>query len=390
MGISAMGIVLAPAVGPTLGGLAVDIFSWRYVFFFGVPFSAFALLLTAIFLPRRGNTQSLPLDWVGLILLTVTITTLLLGLGSGEREGWNSDYILGLWFTCAATAALFVYWEMHQPHPLLELSLFRQRQFIMVSIVAFLFGGGLYASTYLVPLFLQLVQNLTPTQSGALLMPAGFLMVAIFPLSGRLSDSLDTRILLAMGAGFFVASFWLMGGADVGTSFATFVFWVVLSRIGIGLVMPALQMTALQGMPVAMLTAASGAFSFMRQLGGAFGVNLSSVVLDQRTSFHFQALAESQTYDNLSSMEALKILNQMAHRQGLGDVQGMTMAIQSLQGFVQSEALIMGFRDSFLVLAGVFVLAVVPVGFLRSKLYLLDRRDDASSSAHDTASIKPA
>jgi hypothetical protein len=89
-------------------------------------------------------------------------------------------------------------------------------------------------------------------------------------------------------------------------------------------------------------------------------------------------------------MEALNIMSQMTQRQGLGDVQGMTMAIQALQGFVQSEALIMGFRDSFLVLAGVFVLAIVPVGFLRSKRYLLARPADASNAEHDIAAIKPA
>jgi EmrB/QacA subfamily drug resistance transporter len=388
MGISAMGIVLAPAVGPTLGGVAVDLFSWRYVFFFGVPFSAFALLLTAIFLPKATTVRPLPFDWIGLVLLTVTITSLLLALGSGEREGWNSDYILGLWCICLVSTALFIHWELNQVHPLLELSLFRQRQFIMVSIVAFLFGGGLYASTYLVPQFLQLVQNLTPTQSGALLMPAGFVMVAIFPLSGRLSDSLDTRLLLSIGSGFFVASFWLMGGADVGTGFVTFVFWVVLSRIGIGLVMPALQMTALQGVPLAMLTAASGAFSFMRQLGGAFGVNLSSVVLDRRTSFHFQALAESQSYDNFSAMQALETFNELSQREGLGDLEGMNMAIQSLQRMVELEALTMGFRDSFMVLAGVFVLSVLPVGFLRSRGYFLAKAESASNALDDTAAAK--
>jgi len=385
MGISAMGIVLAPAIGPTLGGVAVDTFNWRYVFFFGIPFSAFALLLTALFLPKMKAARPLPLDWVGLVLLSVAITALLLALGSGEREGWYSDYILGLWGTCLVSMAVFIYWEMNQIHPLLELSLFRQRHFIMISIVAFLFGAGLYASTYLVPLFLQLVQNLTPTQSGALLMPAGFLMVAIFPLSGRLSDSLDTRLLLSIGAGFFVASFGLMSGADVGTSFATFVFWVALSRVGIGLVMPALQMTALQGIPIAMLTAASGAFSFMRQLGGAFGVNLSSVVLDRRTSFHYQALAESQRYDNLSTMEALDALSYMTHREGLGELVSMNWATQSLQRMIESEALTMGFRDSFLVLAGIFVLTLVPVGLLRSKAHDVDTQEALSNSGDEVA-----
>jgi MFS family permease len=234
-----------------------------------------------------------------------------------------------------------------------------------MSTIGFLFGAGLYASTYLVPLFLQLVQHMSPTESGALLMPAGFMMVLIFPLSGRLADLVDLRLIMTMGVLFFALSFTLMAGAGAGTSFWTFASWVMLSRVGIGLVMPALQMGALHNIEPLKLAQASGAFSFIRQMGGVFGVNLSSVILDHRTSFHFQSLADTQRYDNAMTTSSLQLLEGYARAIGHVGVESWNMALLQLRGLVQAEALIVGFRDSFMLLASVFVIALVPVWLLR-------------------------
>ncbi len=368
MGISAIGIVLAPAVGPALGGLAVDMFSWRYVFFFGIPFSLFTMVLAVFFLPGRALKQALPaFDTLGLGLLIVAVTALLIALSNGERDGWSSDFIVSLFCLFAVFAALFAYRQLVCSHPLLNLTLFLQRQFLVMSAIGFLFGAGLYASTYLVPLFLQLVQHMSPTEAGALLMPAGFVMVLIFPLSGRLADLMDLRLIMTVGVGFFAFSFSLMAGAGAGTSFWTFACWVMISRVGIGLVMPALQMGALQGIEPRHLTQASGAFSFIRQMGGVFGVNLSSVFLDHRTSFHFQALADTQRYDNGLTTSSLLMLERYATSLGHVGVESWNMALLQLGLLVQAEALIVGFRDSFMILAAVFIATLVPVWLLRSK-----------------------
>jgi EmrB/QacA subfamily drug resistance transporter len=372
MGVSAIGIVLAPAIGPAVGGLAVDMFNWRYVFFFSIPFALFTMLLAVIFLPGRATKGPLPaFDAVGMGLLIVAVTTLLIALSNGEQDGWSSTTIMLLFFSFAISTVLFVLRELLCAYPLLDLSLFVQRQFLVMSVIGFLFGAGLYASTYLVPLFLQLVQHMSPTESGALLMPAGILMALIFPLSGRLADKLDLRLVMTAGVLFFALSFILMAGAGVGTSFWTFAGWVMISRVGIGLVMPALQMGALQGIKPQQLTQASGAFSFIRQMGGVFGVNLCSVFLDHRTSFHFQSLADTQRYDNGLTTSTLQILERHAIAIGHVGVEGWNMALLQLSMLVQAEALIVGFRDSFMILALLFVAAVIPVWLLRSKKHSL-------------------
>ena len=365
MGISAIGIILAPAIGPAAGGLAVDALSWRYVFYLGAPFSVMSLILGSIFLPGRGESKPAPFDWFGLILLTIALISLLIALSNGEQDGWNSNRILGHFFIAVLFGTLFVSWERRQSHPLLALELFAQRNFAIISTVGFVFGAGLYASTYLVPLFLQLVQHLTATASGFLLMPAGFIMVLIFPLSGRLADRYDQRMLITVGSAFFALAFWLLASADASTSFWTLAFWVVLSRIGVGLVMPALQMGALAGIAQANLNAASGSFSFMRQLGGAFGVNLSSVLLEQRTQMHRASFIDSQTYANSDVLEVMQSLGHYAAQLGFSGTETWNAARFMLLQMIHSQALIAGFKDNFLILSLVFLAALVPTWMLR-------------------------
>lgn len=365
MGISAVGIILAPAIGPTVGGVAVDALNWRYVFFLGVPISCVSFLLGSVFLPGKSVSEPKPFDWIGLLTLSIALVSLLVALSNGERHGWSSNLILSYFTVFIVCGVGFIYWEIRQEHPLLDVELFRQRNFSIMCLVGFVFGAGLYASTYLIPLFLQLAQRMSPTESGLLLMPAGFIMVLAFPLSGRLSDRYDRRLLISAGIVFFAAAFWLMAGADAGTSFWTFAFWVILSRIGIGLVMPALQMGALAGIEVSRINSASGSFSFVRQLGGAFGVNLSSIILEQRTALHREIFSDTQTYANGDTMELLLNLSYLTRQMGFVGTDSWNAARGLLQQMLQSQALVAGFKDSFLLLMLVFLLVLIPTWMLR-------------------------
>ncbi len=369
MGISSIGIILAPAIGPAIGGMAVDALNWRYVFYLGIPISVVSLLLASVFLPGKTASEPKPFDWIGLVLLSIALVSVLVGLSNGEREGWSSTPILSYFLVFVVCGTGFIYWENKQAHPLLDIELFRQRNFSIMCIVAFVFGAGLYASTYLIPLFLQLAQHMSPTESGFLLMPAGFIMVLAFPLSGKLSDRYDRRLLITAGILFFALAFWLMAGADAGTSFWTFAFWVILSRIGIGLVMPALQMGALQGIEVARINAASGSFSFIRQLGGAFGVNLTSILLERRTAMHREIFADTQTYANGDTMEVLQSLSYFSQQMGFVGTDAWNAARSLLQQMINAEALVAGFKDSFVLLTLVFLVALLPTWMLRRTVH---------------------
>jgi predicted MFS family arabinose efflux permease len=193
MGIYTIGVVLAPALGPTLAGFLVDEYSWRYVFLAIVPVCVAAMAATAVFLPGRDTRQgaiSQRFDGFGCLFLVAFLVCLLSALSNGQREGWNSDLILALFAAAMASAVAFVEWELKCRMPLLNLRVFASGGFTASCLVAFVLGAGIYGSTYIVPLFVQLVQGYTPTRSGLLLMPAGFGLAMVSPLAGHLGDRL--------------------------------------------------------------------------------------------------------------------------------------------------------------------------------------------------------
>ena len=367
MGIFGIGVVLAPALGPWVGGLLMDSFNWRYVFYLGVPFAAIGMALASVFLPGRDAAAPRPgFDWAGFGLLCVCLTTLLSALANGQRFGWQSDPIL-LQFAIALLAAVaFVWWERHSTRPMLDLRLFAGLPFASAAVVSFIMGAGLFGTTYLLPVFVQTIQGMTPTQAGLLLMPAGFILVVVFPLAGRLTDRMRPGLLIGAGMLIFGYSSWLMAHVDVNTAFWTLAWWTVLSRIGLGLVFPALSAASLRVLPAALVAQGSGAVNFMRQLGGAFGVNLLAVALERRTMFHGDMLASTQTPDNVATTTALHQLAALVHAAPLPDGQQAAAAAWFLGQTIYAQASILAYRDSFLITAVVFAAALLPT-------WLLDR-----------------
>lgn len=166
MGIYGIGVVLAPALGPTLGGIMVDSFSWRYVFFMAVPFCFIGLFMAAILMPGRATSgPPRKFDWIGFGLMTVFLVTLLNGLSNGQRDGWISDPILRDFAIALVAGIGFIVWELRTSAPMLNLKLFTNRVYAGASVVAFIFGAGIFGSTFLIPLFVQTIQGYTPTRS---------------------------------------------------------------------------------------------------------------------------------------------------------------------------------------------------------------------------------
>ncbi|MEX2326962.1 MAG: DHA2 family efflux MFS transporter permease subunit, partial [Pseudomonadales bacterium] len=216
MGIFGIGVVLAPALGPTLGGYLIDNFSWRYVFFLAIPFSIISIPLALMFMPRRESGGPIPpFDWTGVILSSVFLVTFLTALTNGHREGWQSEYIVGMFGAAFLSFVIFIWWENKVSHPMLNLQLFSHGRFLAASIVTFVVGVGLYGSTYILPLFLQTLQGITPTDSGLLMLPAGLAMAVFFPIAGALSDRVQPRYVIIVGLLLFGISSWLMRVVDI-------------------------------------------------------------------------------------------------------------------------------------------------------------------------------
>ena len=222
MGFFGMSVILGPALGPTLGGVLIDHFNWRYVFFAAVPVALTAMLLGSFFMPEREETgKRAGFDFVGFALLVVALGTLLTGLSNGQREGWDSDFVLGLFALAGACGAGFLAWELTVAQPLVELRVLGNGQFTAAAVVACIFGVGLFGTVYLVPLFVQLVQKYTPLSAGLLLMPAGLILGVFMPIAGYVADHAPARTLIIAGLLCFgVSSYWL-AAVDANTSFWT-------------------------------------------------------------------------------------------------------------------------------------------------------------------------
>lgn len=371
MGIYGVGVILAPALGPTLGGMLIDNYSWRYVFFLGPPFCLGGIVLSQTFLATRTAAQQAPaFDWLGFGLLSLGIAAFLAALANGQRMGWDSALVTGGFLLAAASISAFIWQENRSSKPIVALRVYLNPRFAAAAAVAFILGLGLYGSTYLVPLFVQTIQGYTPTESGLLLMPAGIALGIVFPLAGRMSDRVAPHVLILGGLFLFGVSSFLMTGVDTSTDFWSFAGWVVLGRIGLGFILPSLNVGALRVLDQTMVSQGAGAINFVRQLGGAVGVSLLSVYLERQTTTYASEFNALQTGGHAAA-DTLDVLALLLTRAGIVDK--VAVAIRSEEAYrffsrmISAQASVMGFRESFLFVAVIFFAALIPAWYMRPK-----------------------
>lgn len=317
-----------------------DSFSWRYVFFMAVPFCLVGLFLATLFLPGRATSASpRKFDWIGFGLMTVFLVTLLNGLSNGQRDGWFSDSILRDFAVALVSGIGFIVWELRTPAPMLNLKLFTNRVYAGASVVAFIFGAGIYGSTFLIPLFVQTIQGYTPTRAGLLLMPAGLILAVVFPIAGRLADKMPAYAMVMFGLAVFALSSFLMTGVDTDASFWLFAWWIMLGRIGLGFIMPSLNAGALKALPMSQLGQGSGAINFVRQLGGAFGVNLLSITLERRSQLYVDSFTAAQHAGNSATAGLLRDVTGLLAQAGVPEAIRQAGAMNYLGRVINPRAI---------------------------------------------------
>ena len=309
-GIFGMGVVLAPAIGPSVGGILVDWWGWRSIFFMVVPLCLASLWLAYKFVPitgpggSRANRDSAALDWRGLLLGAVGTLCLLNGLvalhnGPGGQAG-------SLLAVALLAFGVFIWWQRRQTaqggQPLMDLRIFSYRQFAMGSVVAFIYGTALFGSTYLLPVFMQLGLHLSPSHVGAIMLPAGLVLGLTIPLVGRMADRQPTHWLVMTGLALLALSFGLMVLMRLDSALWILVAFTILGRIGLGFILPSLNLGAMRPLDKSLISQGSSAISFVRMLGGAAGVSLCGIVLEWRLSAHGASLqASAQGSDRMAA-----------------------------------------------------------------------------------------
>jgi MFS transporter, DHA2 family, multidrug resistance protein len=282
IGIFGLGVVLAPAIGPSVGGFLVEAFGWRSIFFVVVPLCLTAIALARSFLPTDSSfiQEKAPLDWIGLLWISIATLCLLNGLVELNHVAAAQAWAL-IVFGFVGLGGFVVY-QLRQFEPLLQVRLFAHRQLAMGALVAFVYGFGLFGSTYLLPVFLQMALQYSPSRAGLILLPAGLALAFTMLIAGRLADFLPASKLVTLGALLMTLSLWLMAAVASDTTYLMLSIYVIVGRIGLGIIMPSLSLGSVAGLEQAELPQAVSMTSFMRQLGGAVGVSLVGIVLEWR------------------------------------------------------------------------------------------------------------
>lgn len=367
MGIFSFGVVMAPAIGPTVGGVLVDAFSWHAVFFLSLPTALPGLIMGMLFMPGRlPTTTRRAFDWIGAALLFTAIFTLLAGLTDGQRYGWGSDWVVLLLLTAAVTTVGFVVWQAIAPAPLMDLRVFTHWGFAAAAVVAFIYGAAIFGSTYLLPLLVQIVQGYTPTRAGMILMPAGMAVAVTFLVAGWLADKLPPWLPVCGGLALFGLSCWLIGAVGTDTGFWQLAMWILIGRVGLGLTMPNMNVGAMRALPPALLGHGAGSINFCRMLGGAFGINLISILLERRTQFHGDML-NTQVDGTGMVLEARRTLEALYAQAGIPEMIRRDAAYDFITRMIEAQANLLGFRDAFLVVAVICLVAILPGLTLRQK-----------------------
>jgi EmrB/QacA subfamily drug resistance transporter len=365
MGVYGLPIILAPVLGPTVGGYLVEYVDWRVIFTLNVPVGIVGIFLGWKLLRESERVSGLTFDIPGFVLSAVAFSALLLGLSEAPTDGWTAPHILLRLGIGVAALVAWVIVELKQSEPLLELRLFKNGTFSLSMLISFVLTAGLFGSQLLVPLFLQSFRGLGAAETGLITMWGALALAPMMPLAGRLMDRVGLRPLLVVGLPLVAATTWLFSGLDVSTTDSTIKTWLVLRSVALGLVMMPSFTAAMNAAPLQLMSRASSLTNVFRQVFGAFGTALFVSILQSRQRFHAAMVQQTVTPDNLPLQQLMSETQQWMLSHGASQVQAQAAAMMSIIQRVQLTAAVMAFDDVFRIAALITLLGIVPALFLR-------------------------
>lgn len=285
-GALGFGIVLGPAIAPAIGGFLLDHFGWRAIFLINLPFCLLAGVLGLYLLPLPRQQQRRRFDWTGLTILSFATLALVEAIASLQHSGPAAGRTWIVFTLAGLAILLFVRHGQRTEAPIIGLGHFRQRTFSLGTAVSFSYGFGLYASTYLIPVFLQNALGYSAGSAGMALLPSGIALALVIPLAGRLADRHAPKWVTAGGLALFAISFLLFAALGGSISYAELIAATVIGRLGLGLILPALSLATLRHLEPHQLGESSTVISYARQVGGVLGIAIAAVFVEWRESVH--------------------------------------------------------------------------------------------------------
>jgi MFS transporter, DHA2 family, multidrug resistance protein len=363
-------VIVAPTVGPTIGGWITDNFSWHWIFFINAPIGVISLLLVQwlvveppVLEKERAERLSngLKVDWLGFVLVALFLGCLEIVLDKGQEDDWfQSNFIISFSVISAIAFMLFVPWELSRKDPIVDIRLLLQRQFATAFLVMMAVGAVLFGSTQLLPQLLQANFAYTATISGLALMPGGLAMLLMMPVAGRLGNLVQPKYMMAAGMVMISIGMWHSTSLEQGANFGYFAWMRVFQVVGLPFLFVPITTVAYSGLRPEDTGQASSLINVARNLGGSIGVSLANTELMQRSQFHQSRLSESAIPSSVTYQHALERMTEFFVAQGSSLVAAQRQAVGWIGQTILNQSVLLPYIDVFWAYA-MFSLLMVPL-----------------------------
>ncbi len=369
-----LGIIVAPTLGPTLGGWITDNYTWNWCFFINIPIALASAFLVSTFLHdppgqvRRGGR----VDWFGITLLTVGLGSLQYVLEEGNQYDWFEDkWIARLAVVAGLCLSTMLWWELSRRnrHPVVDFRVLKNRE-LAASIFLFVaLGFGLYGGVFIFPLFTQTLLHFTPTETGLALLPGGLATAVTAMVCGRLLNGprpmVDSRALIALGVAIFVVAMWRLGHLTTDAGEPDVRLALIIRGAGLGFLFTPINNVAYASLKPSEAQQASGLINLARQLGGSFGIAILATYVTVRTQFHRVDLLSNVYAGNALVDERIRLLTANLATRGYGPVAAQRGALALLDQEVMRQASMLSYNDAWKLLLITFVLVSPAILLLR-------------------------
>jgi DHA2 family multidrug resistance protein len=375
MALWSMTTLVAPVMGPLLGGWITDNISWPWIFYINIPVGFGAAFITwSIFRKRESPTKKLPIDSVGLALLVVWIGSLQIMLDKGQELDWfHSGEVIALGIIALVGLIAFVIWELTEEHPVVDLTLFKRRNFWAGALALSVGYGLFFGNVVLLPLWLQQYMGYTATQAGMVLAPVGLFALLLSPVVGKNIAKVDPRRFAAFAFMVFALVLWMRSNFNTQVDLKTIMIPTIIQGVAIAFFFIPLVTITLSGISPDKIPAASGLSNFVRITAGSFGTSIATTIWQDRAAMHHAQISEYVNQGSTATNSALT---------GLAGA-GLTpdQALSTINRLADQQAYMLAANDVFYVSALIFLL-LIPLVYLTRPTHAGAGSADAAAGAH--------
>lgn len=369
MGVLGIPILLAPALGPTVGGYLVTFASWQLIFYVNVPIGIIGLIMAAIFL-RGGYTEGrATFDLAGFAFSAVGLGALLYGLSDASADGWGSTKVLGFLLVGLLSLIMFTLIELNIArrggNPLLDLRVFANGPFATSNIASVLVVFALFGGLFLIPVYLQDLRQLSAFQAGLLLLPQAFASMVAVIIGGRLVDRIGVRAVAIPGLALLAVANWKLSSLTLTMSYGQLQWYLILRSFSLGFCMQPFMVSAYATIKSEMLPQATAVNTALRFVASSLGVAALSTVVQTQTQVHYTRLAEQVTPASPLGHMVIQIQNVFMLK-GASAAQAFSSAVQEIGLLIQQQAYMLAMQDAFRLLVALSLIAFISAFFVQS------------------------